>query len=89
MVMCLLWHNRFAMKHTTSYYSPKQGRAQVFISDCIKISDSVITFDHIIEGIEVKIYLKNITPKVGRKGYNPSICKKQSCLVLWTKGIYP
>ena len=69
--MCLLWYNECVKKHnTTTYYSPKQGRFPVFISECIKISDPVMTFDHIMEEIEIAKYLKNTTYTVGRKGYN-------------------
>ena len=70
-VVCLLWYNESVKnKNTISYYSPKQGRFPVFISDCIKISDPVMTFDHIMEEIEIVKYLKNTTYTVGRKGYN-------------------
>ena len=30
-----------------------------------------MTFDHIMEEIEIEKYLKNTTYTVGRKGYNP------------------
>ena len=69
-VVCLLWYNKI-VNNTKSYYSPKQGRFPVFISDLIKISDPVMTFDHIMEEIEIEKYLKNTTYTVGRKGYNP------------------
>ena len=70
-VVCLLWYNEFVKNNnTTTHYSPKQGRFPVFISDLIKISDPVMTFDHIMEEIEISKYLKNTTYTVGRKGYN-------------------
>ena len=70
--MCFLWYNKLVMKYTNIYYSPKQGRFPVFISDCIDISDPVMTFDHIMEEIEIQKYRKNdATIRVGRKGYNP------------------
>ena len=60
------------MKNNTKYnYSPKQGRLPVYISDFLEISDPVITFDHIMEEIEIKKYLKSTATIVGRKGYNP------------------
>ena len=71
--MCLLWYNE-VVKHTlntVNKYSPKQGRFPVFISEFLKISDPVITFDHIMEEIEITKYLKVNTYRVGRKGYNP------------------
>ena len=58
------------MNYTNTYYSPKQGRFPVFISDFLEISDSVITFDHIMEEIEITRYLKSTTTTAGRKGYN-------------------
>ena len=58
------------MNYTNTYYSPKQGRFPVFISDLLEISDSVITFDHIMEEIEITRYLKSTTATAGRKGYN-------------------
>ena len=66
-----LWYNKLAMNYTNTYYSPKQGRLPVFISDFLEISDTVITFDHIMEEIEIAKYLKNPATLVGRKGYNP------------------
>ena len=71
--MCLLWYNE-VVSHTLdtiAKYSPKQGRFPVFISDFLKISDPVITFDHIMEEIEITKYLKVSAYTVGRKGYNP------------------
>ena len=59
------------MNYTNKYYSPKQGRLPVYISDFLEISDPVITFDHIMEEIEIKKYLKSTATIVGRKGYNP------------------
>ena len=69
--MCLLWYNRLAMNYTNTYYSPKQGRLPVFISDFLEISDPVMTFDHIMEEIGIAKYLKSTATIVGRKGYNP------------------
>ena len=71
--MCLLWYNEVVKQtlNTINKYSPKQGRFPVFISDLIKISDPVMTFDHIMEEIEIEKYLKSTTYTVGRKGYNP------------------
>ena len=69
--MCLLWYNEFVKNNTKIMYSPKQGRFPVFISDCIKTSDPVIAFDHIMKEIEIERYLKVATYTVGRKGYNP------------------
>ena len=66
-----MWYNKLAMNYTNTYYSPKQGRLPVFISDFLEISDPVITFDHIMEEIEIAKYLKNPATLVGRKGYNP------------------
>ena len=69
--MCLLWYNKLAMNNTNIYYNSKQGRFPVFISDCLEISDSVNTSDHIMDEIEIARYLKSTTATVGRKGNNP------------------
>ena len=68
-VVCLLWYNK-VVNNTKEYYSPKQGRFPVFISEIINISDSVLVFDHIMEEIEITKYLKSTAYTVGRKGYN-------------------
>ena len=68
-VVCLLWYNK-VVNNTKEYYSPKQGRFPVFISEIINISDSVLVFDHIMEEIEITKYLKATAYTVGRKGYN-------------------
>ena len=72
-VVCLLWYNEVVSHtlNTINKYSPKQGRFPVFISDLIKISNPVMTIDHIMEEIEIEKYLKSTTYTVGRKGYNP------------------
>lgn len=68
--MCFLWYDKLSVNYTNIYYSSKQGRFSVFISDRINISDPVVTFDHSIE-IEIKKYLKNnVITNIGRKGYN-------------------
>lgn len=59
------------MNNTNIYYSPKQGRLPVFISDFLEISDPVMTFDHLMEEIGIAKYLKCTAAPVGRKGYNP------------------
>ena len=53
--MCLLWYNEVVNHtlNTVNKYSPKQGRFPVFISDLIKISDPVMTFNHIMEEIRM------------------------------------
>lgn len=68
--MRLLWYNKFMNNTTYNYYSPKQGRFPVFISEIINISDPVLVFDHIMEEIEITKYLKTVAYRVGRKGYN-------------------
>lgn len=68
--MRLLWYNKFMNNTTYNYYSPKQGRFPVFISEIINISDPVLVFDHIMEEIEITMYLKTVAYRVGRKGYN-------------------
>ena len=49
---------------------PKSATDREWFDYFIKISDPVMTFDHIMEEIEIAKYLKNTTYTVGRKGYN-------------------
>ena len=59
------------MKYTNTYYSPKQGRLPLFITDILDICDPVLAFDKIMEEIEIAKYLKpEPTRKLGRPGYN-------------------
>ena len=46
------------MNNTNTYYSPKQGRLPVFITDVLDICDPVLAFDKIMEEIEIGKYLK-------------------------------
>ena len=61
------------MKNNTVYYStPKQGTLPAFFSDCLEITDPVITFDRFMEGINLHKYLTNLqTHFLGRIRYNP------------------
>ena len=72
-VVCILWYNEVVNHtlNTTNNYSPKQERFPVFISELIEISDPIMTFDNIMEEIELTRYLINTTYTVGQKGYNP------------------
>ena len=57
--------------NTKHYYSPKQGRLPVFISDILNICDPVLAFDRIMEEIEIDKYLKpEPFSRLGRPGYN-------------------
>ena len=57
--------------NTENYYSPKQGRLPLFITDFLDICDPVLAFDKIMEEIEIQKYLKpQPTFKLGRPGYN-------------------
>ena len=59
------------MNNTKHYYSPKQGRLPVFISDILDICDPVLAFDRIMEEIEIAKYLKpEPFNRLGRPGYN-------------------
>ena len=69
--MCLLWYNEFVKTYTEINYTSKQGRFPVFISDLLKISDPVIAFDQVMEGIGIEKYLKGSVKATGRLGYNP------------------
>ncbi|WP_368236630.1 transposase [Anaerotruncus rubiinfantis] len=57
--------------NTKDYYSPKQGRLPLFITDFLDICDPVLTFDRIMEEIEIEKYLRpEPFCKFGRPGYN-------------------
>lgn len=59
------------MNNTNKYYSPKQGRLPLFITDFLDICDPVLAFDKIVEEIEIEKYLKpEPIWKLGRPGYN-------------------
>ena len=70
--LLLLWYNLTGMKNNTeNYYTPKQGRFPVFISDCLDICDPVLAFDEIMEEIRIERYLKPAGYKpCGRPGYS-------------------
>ncbi len=55
--------------NTKDYYSLKQGRLPLFITDFLDICDSVLTFDRIMEEIGIEKYLR-FDPfcKFGRPG---------------------
>lgn len=57
--------------NTTSHFNPKQGFLPMFISEFLPITDKVLVFDHLMEGINLKQYLKGPTfHEAGRRGYN-------------------
>ena len=59
------------MNNTKYYYSPKQARFPLFISDILDICDPVLTFDKIMEEIGIIKYLKPARNRyTGRQGYN-------------------
>lgn len=59
------------MNNTKKYYSPKQGRLPLFITDILDICDPVLAFDKIMEEIEIEKYLKpEPYNRMGRPGYN-------------------
>ena len=56
-----VWYNLVEMKTTPRrYYTPRQGKIPVFVSDFLSISDPVLAFDRFMEGIDLSKYLKNI-----------------------------
>ena len=58
------------MINTNTYYSSKQGRLPLFITDVLDICDPVLAFDRIMEEIEIAKYLKPApSKKMGRPGY--------------------
>lgn len=58
-------------QNTTSHSTPKQGFLPMFISEFLPITDKVFLFDHLMEGINVKKYLKAPTFHIaGRPRYN-------------------
>ena len=67
-----MWYNVLAMKQYQKHYTPKQGRLPVYIADILDICDPVLTFDQIMEEIEVERYLKPETNiwHLGRPRYN-------------------
>ena len=67
-----MWYNVLAMKQYQKQYTPKQGRLPVYIADILDICDPVLTFDQIMEEIEVEQYLKPETNiwHLGRPRYN-------------------
>ena len=52
--------------YTRIKFSPKQGRLPVFLEDCLDITDPVLTFDSIMEEIEIEKYLSE-TVKLNRR----------------------
>ena len=68
-----VWYNLVEMKTTPRrYYTPRQGKIPVFVSDFLSISDPVLAFDRFMEGIDLSKYLKNIPEYItGRNRYNP------------------
>ena len=53
------------------YYSLKQGRLPLFLSDCLDICDPVLAFDRIMEEIGIEKYLRpEPLHRIGRPGYN-------------------
>ena len=68
----IFWYNVFAMKHYQRQYSPKQGRLPVYIADILDICDPVLTFDQIMEEINIEQYLKPDTNAwhLGRPRFN-------------------
>ena len=67
-----LRYNVLAMKQYQRYYSAKQGRLPVYISDLLDICDPVLTFDQIMEEIGIEQYMKPNTNRwhLGRPRYN-------------------
>lgn len=56
---------------TEKYYSLKQGRLPLFLSDCLDICDPVLAFDRIMEEIGIEKYLRpEPLHRIGRPGYN-------------------
>ena len=68
-----VWYNLVEMKTTPRrYYTPRQGKIPVFVSDFLSISDPVLAFDRFMEGIDLSKYLKNVPEYItGRNRYNP------------------
>ena len=54
------------------YYTPKQGRIPVFLSEFLSVTDPVMVFGRFMEGIEVSKYLTDVLKHWrGRSRYNP------------------
>ena len=54
------------------YYTPKQGRIPVFLSEFLSVTDPVMVFDRFMEGIDVSKYLTDVLKNwTGRSMYNP------------------
>ena len=52
--------------------TPKQGILPTFLPGLLTLSDPVLTFDHLMEGLDLQQYLKDIPAHVvGRVRYNP------------------
>lgn len=82
------------MNHTKTYYSPKQGRLPLFITDFLDICDPVLAFDKIMEEIGIEKYRKPQPAfKPGRSGYNQiresvqDIFKAIMCYIEQTDGM--
>lgn len=61
------------MKKCTAYhFTTQQGILPMFISEYLDVCDPVFTFDQLLEGIDLRKYLKNIPVyTTGRSRYNP------------------
>ena len=54
------------------YYTPRQGKIPVYLTDFLSITEPVLAFDRFMEGIDLSKYLKNIPEYItGRNRYNP------------------
>lgn len=57
------------MNHSTHIHStPKQGKLPVFFFEKLDISDPVLVFDELMEGIKIEQYLKCPIYTEGRRG---------------------
>lgn len=55
-----------------NYCNSKQGYLPLFLSDCLDLLDSVLTFDRLMGGIDLNKYLTDIPEyTTGRLIYNP------------------
>ena len=68
-----MWYNEIAMNTIpNSHYTPKQGHLPVYLSEYLEISDPVITYDKLMEEINIEKYLRKVLKqKTGRLRYNP------------------
>lgn len=74
---------------TISYFKTKQGTLPKFISDLLNICNPVLTFDELMQGINLEKYLK-VLPEynTSRISYNPVNMLKNDPFRFYDKWLY-